>query len=98
MATRSHDAAISALSLRDLSEARDAYHVHLVNQPNVVATAIGRYLVRRGEYRPTAPRIGDVLDRRPGTSSPRTLPESVVASWSWPCVLVFVNHWMTRDE
>jgi hypothetical protein len=34
------------LSLLDLLEARDQYHVHLMQYPNVVATAIGRYRIR----------------------------------------------------
>jgi hypothetical protein len=34
------------LSFMDLLEARDLYHVHLMNYPKVVATAIGRYRIR----------------------------------------------------
>lgn len=34
----------SHLSIRDLIEARELFHVHLINKKNVVATAIGRYL------------------------------------------------------
>ena len=34
----------NTLSLRDLIEARDHYHVHLVHKRNVVATAVGRYI------------------------------------------------------
>jgi hypothetical protein len=29
-------------SLRDLLAARDQFHLHLINQPHVVATAVGR--------------------------------------------------------
>lgn len=35
-----------SLSLRGLLDARDAYHVHLMNHPHVVATAVGRYRIR----------------------------------------------------
>ena len=39
----------SAVSVRDLLEAREAYHVHLMHLDNVVGTAIGRYLIRKGD-------------------------------------------------
>jgi hypothetical protein len=35
------------LSLRDLVAARDLYHLHLVDRQHVVATAVGRYLIRK---------------------------------------------------
>ena len=35
------------LSLKDLLEARDQYHIHLMRHPNVVATAVGRYRIRK---------------------------------------------------
>ena len=38
-----------ALSIKDLLEAREAYHVHLSNFPNVVATALGRYRIRKDD-------------------------------------------------
>jgi hypothetical protein len=34
------------LSLRDLVAARDQFHLHLINKPHVVATAVGRYRIR----------------------------------------------------
>ena len=40
----------SSLSVRDLLEARDAYHVHLAHLANVIATAIGRYRIRLGDW------------------------------------------------
>ena len=36
--------------MRDLLEARDAYHVHLAHLANVIATAIGRYRIRVGDW------------------------------------------------
>src|ERR1700751_3175946 len=38
-----------SLSLRDLLEARDLYHWHLSNKPNVVGTAVGLYRIRNDE-------------------------------------------------
>ena len=35
-----------SLSVKDLLDARDQFHVHLANKPNVFATAIGLYLIR----------------------------------------------------
>jgi len=43
-----------SLSFRDLLEARDAYHVHLLNYPHVVATAVGRYRIRIEDSWPDA--------------------------------------------
>jgi hypothetical protein len=87
-----------ALSLRDVLEARDAYHVHLLNQPNVVATAVGRYLIRFEDVRKGPMTLEERLRLPPGERPPRTLEHSRVEPWSWPCVLVFVDHWMTADE
>jgi len=75
------------LSLRDLLQARDLYHVHLMRHPNVVATAIGRYRIRIGDGWPTDKGTG-----RKGTYE-RTLANSEVRPYSWPCVLAFVDKW-----
>lgn len=83
----------SSLGVRDLLEARDQYHVHLANLEHVVGTAVGRYRIRYkdADYRdPTA--IVPDADQRP-----RSLDNSGVRSWSWPCVLVFVRKWESRD-
>ncbi len=80
----------SHLSVRDLVEARDQFHVHLMNKKNVVATAIGRYLIRLsdldkdGKFKP-AP--DDVYLQNPK----RALDNSMVIDISWPCVLVLVD-------
>jgi hypothetical protein len=37
------------LSVKDLLEARNTYHYHLMNKPNVVGTAIGLYLIRKSD-------------------------------------------------
>jgi hypothetical protein len=77
------------LSLRDLVEARDMFHAHLINKRNVVATAIGRYRIRKEDL--------DKNGRYKGSSGgKRTLDNSVVVDISWPCILVFVREW--EDE
>jgi len=40
------DQDFASLSLKDLMEARDLYHFHLMNKANVIGTAIGLYLIR----------------------------------------------------
>ena len=47
-----------SLSIKDLLEARDLYHYHLLNKKNVVGTAIGLYLIRH-----TDPTPGQEADR-----------------------------------
>ncbi len=84
------------LTLRDLLEARHHYHVHLAHLPNVVGTAVGRYLIQEKDWYATHP--PNVKPRRPKPRSPRTLFNSLVKPWSWPCVLVFVNEWQQRSE
>ena len=85
-----------ALSLRDLLEARDAYHYHLMNKPNVVGTAVGLYLIRKADP-PPAPR-GRELKPRVGPKTERTLGNSEVRDYSWPCVLVFVDTWIHESD
>jgi hypothetical protein len=85
------------LSLKDLVEARDMFHVHLMNKKNVVATALGRYLIRRsdidknGAFRPKE-------YKSPKTKPPRTLEDSMVIDISWPCILVFVEKWADKAD
>jgi hypothetical protein len=81
----------TSLSILDLVEAREAYHVHLSRLDNVVATAIGRYRIHQKDWfatnAPDEPRPVNL----PRTSLPRTLSNSIVRPWSWPAVLVFVR-------
>lgn len=81
------------LTLRDLLEARDAYHVHLSHLSNVVGTAIGRYLIRGEDWYATHPPSDPRPSGQTASKGPRTLFNSVITEWSWPCVLVFVNEW-----
>ncbi len=84
----------SSLSIKDLLDAREAYHVHLAHLDTVYATAVGRYLIR------TSDRNAKDFKHRsdPNTLGPRTLLNSTVKDWSWPCVLVFVKQWLTRAQ
>ncbi len=77
------------LSLKDLLDAQDLYHIHLMRHPNVVATAIGRYRIRIDDSWPDHQGAGKVH----GTDE-RTLENSEVRPYSWPAILVFVNQWI----
>jgi hypothetical protein len=88
-----------ALSVKDLLQARDLYHYHLLNKPNVVGTAIGLYLIRKGGMSPTEERA---FCQRTGTTQlikgERTLQNSTVRDYSWPCVLAFVREWLSASD
>ena len=86
------------LTLRDLLEARDVYHVHLAHLSNVVGTAIGRYLIREDDWYASHPPTEHRPDHVPIPKGPRTLFNSVIREWSWPCVLVFVNEWWEMQD
>jgi len=97
------DCNFKALSMRDLLEARDLYHYHLMNKPNVVGTAVGLYFIRDTDPWPEeerrAKREGRQLKgeqrRRKGE---RRLDNSGVRDYSWPCVHAFVRKWVDEDE
>jgi hypothetical protein len=86
-----------SLSIADLLKARDVYHPYLSNMENVVGTAIGLYRLRKED--PDAKeakdynRVKDVI-----IETPRTLQNTIVQPWSWPCLLVFVNKWMPKKD
>ena len=84
-------AEFSHLSLRDLLSARDQYHVFLMQHPNVVATAVGRYRIRKRDSWPSKSGKGAVHGKYP-----RTLENSEVRDYSWPALLVFVETWVER--
>ena len=82
----------NSLSVRDLLEAREHYHVHIANLPTVLGTAVGRYRIRLAD-----PNFEDPDAERTGADlGPRTLKNSDFRPWSWPCVLVFVNEWLDK--
>src|SRR5205814_5990974 len=81
------------LSIKDLIEARDLFHVHLMNKKNVIATAVGKYLLRFSDLDKNDQYVPAKKFPRPV----RTLINSkVVPEISWPCILVFVDQW--EDE
>jgi len=77
------------LSLPDLLEAREKNHVDLMRRRSVVATAVGLYLIRNSD--PWPPK------KPPAKRGKRTLANSGVRPYSWPCILVFVEKW-EKDE
>src|ERR1700720_1745651 len=85
--------AFDQLSLRDLLDARDQYHIQLMQHPNVVATALGRYRIRKGDSWPTERGAGKIHGKYA-----RTLENSEVRYYSWPAILVFVRKWESLEE
>ena len=89
-----HSTSFNNLSVQDLLEARDLFHVHLMSKANVVGTAIGRYRIREE----------DILDekiirnRLNHIKSVRTLSNSRIIDESWPCILVFVEKWLNEAD
>src|SRR5262245_61089285 len=86
-----------SLSVKDLLAAREAYHVHLTHLRNVFATAIGYYRLRRTDADARSYKATPVAAKRRGKLTARTLENSVVRPWSWPCVLVFVSDWIEPE-
>jgi hypothetical protein len=83
------------LRLADLLDARDHYHVHLSHLSNVVGTAVGRYLIHEKDW--YAKHSPDTERETPKPTGAKTLFNTVVRDWSWPCVLVFVNTWEQKS-
>lgn len=80
----------SQLSLADLLRARDNYHFHLMNKPNVIGTAVGYYLIRDDPAAKKAAENGETRER--------TFNNSSVRNDSWPCVLVLVSEWHHEEK
>jgi hypothetical protein len=86
-----------SLSLKDLLEARDLFHYHLMNKENVVATAIGLYRIRKSDPWPSKEHPRD--DARPNKKKGRrTFFNSEVRPYSWPCVYAFVSEWEEEER
>ena len=83
----------NTLSLPDLLRARDQFHAHLLHKANVIGTGIGRYLIRKTDPYPGGPEPPAPMGPKP-KKPPRTIENSEVRDYSWPCVLVFVRRWM----
>lgn len=86
----------ASLSLKDLLEARDLFHYHLMNKKNVVATAIGLYRIRKRTHWPSP--LHPEPQARSRKSPRRTLFNSEVRPYSWPCVYVFVSQWSEEEK
>lgn len=86
----------ASLSLKDLIEARDLYHFHLMSKANVVGTAVGLYLIRDEEDWPKA--SGEGAKPRPKATSPRTFQNAHVRDYSWPCIIVLVRKWVDEKQ
>jgi hypothetical protein len=85
-----------SLGIKDLLDARDQFHVHLAHKANVFSTATGLYLVRTPESGAASRDV--VSGNRKSNASARTLLNSEVKDWSWPCILVFVTKWQTLED
>jgi hypothetical protein len=88
----------ASLSVKDLLDARDMCHLQLSHSTNVFATAVGLYRIRKTDpdsqhYVPPQEAV-----KKKGGLGPRTLENTVVKPWSWPCVLVFVKEWLDPKE
>src|SRR5690349_24324382 len=92
-----------SLSVKDLLEARDLYHNHLLHKANVVGTAIGLYLIRDTDPWPTKNQEpvaanGKKKKKPKGAhKGERRFDNSSVRDYSWPCVLVLVKEWMPEN-
>jgi hypothetical protein len=82
----------TSLSLKDIIQARDLFHYHLMNKKNVVATALGLYRIRKSDPWPTKENPNAHSPRK-AKAERRTLFNSEVRPYSWPCVYVFVSDW-----
>jgi hypothetical protein len=85
----------ASLSLKDLIEARDLFHYHLINKKNVVSTALGLYRIRIHDPWPSE---DDPNPDPRRTHSRRTLSNSEVRPYSWPCVYAFVSDWKEESQ
>ena len=94
--TQHDDFGFSSLSLKDLIEARDLYHFHLMSKANVVGTAVGLYLIRDEEEWPQATGQGIRPTRK--YLEPRTFARSGVRDYSWPCIIVLVREWIDEAD
>src|SRR5678816_4147433 len=85
-----------SLSIKDLLQARDLYHYHLLNKPNVIGTAVGLYLIRKSD-----PHAGDRPSKSKAPtafkSEPKTFENTEVRRYSWPCLIAVVREWCTQS-
>ena len=87
-----------SLSVRDLLEAREAYHIHLAHLENVFATAVGLYRIREHDKDYDKHTTPETARQQRGTLDERRFDNTAVLPWSWPCVLVFVKEWIQPED
>jgi hypothetical protein len=92
-----NSSSFASLSLKDLVEARDLFHYHLMNKKNVVATALGPYRIRKSDPWPSKDKPEGAKPRKPKDIR-RTLFNSEVRPYSWPSVYVFVSSWEYEED
>ena len=83
-----------SLSIKDLLEARDLYHYHLMHKKNVIGTAIGLYLIRDSEPETSNRKVGGAARTTKKKTGERRFDNSSVRENSWPSVLVMVREWL----
>lgn len=86
------------LSLDDLLAARELFHLHLSHKPNVVATAIGRYRIRKSDPWPDKENPKENGSSTYRLHKIRTLENSEIRPYSWPAILVFVDKWVEAKD
>ncbi len=67
----------SSLSMKDLLEARDTFHIHLDHLDNVSATAVGLFRIRRDDTDARAPILATEARHAHGKLGPRQLDNTV---------------------
>lgn len=89
-----------SLSVKDLLEARDLFHYHLIHKKNVIGTGIGLYL-----FRDTDPDLIEGPAERAARQErveenrgPKRLDNCSVRANSWPAIIVLVQEWATESE
>jgi len=80
-----------SLSLAELIGARDLYHLHLTKRKGAIATAVGCYLIRKGDSWP-----GDA--HKVKGRGVKNFETAEVRPYSWPCILVFVEKWVDESD
>ncbi|MEN6310693.1 MAG: S1/P1 Nuclease [Acidobacteriota bacterium] len=85
------------LKIKDLLEAREQNHVHFMHKENVLGTAIGRYRIRKSDPWPDRRGVIHLRATKTGRKE-KTLENSEVRPYSWPCILVLVKDWIREDQ